>query len=74
MEAIKTYKSKLKPAGTVVADTIDNKVAKAFNAWPDRIVVLEADGRVAYQQKPGPMGYRSNEALTWVSNWASKNK
>jgi hypothetical protein len=45
----------------ILVDTIDNQAAAAFAAWPDRIYVLDAAGRVAYKGGPGPGGFRVAE-------------
>ena len=45
----------------VVVDQIDNRVAKTYQAWPDRLYVIDRDGRVAYRGGPGPFGFNPNE-------------
>ena len=41
---------------------MDDKMEAAFAAWPDRIYVIDKDGKVAYKGKPGPGGFRVGEA------------
>jgi len=36
---------------------MDNAAARAFNAWPERLYVISAEGRVAYQGGKGPYGF-----------------
>jgi hypothetical protein len=43
-------------------DEMDNAVSTAFAAWPERLVVAGADGRIAYPGKPGPWGFSPGEA------------
>lgn len=38
-------------------DRIDNEVERAYTAWPDRLYVIGADGRVRYKSPPGPFGF-----------------
>ena len=38
-------------------DGIDNKVEQAYTAWPDRLYLIDKDGRVAFKSKPGPFGF-----------------
>lgn len=42
-------------------DTMDDKASKLFAAWPDRIYVLERDGKVCYRGGLGPAGFKPSE-------------
>jgi Iodothyronine deiodinase len=44
-----------------VLDEFGNSTEKAYTAWPDRIYLIDATGRVAYKSKPGPFGFKSSE-------------
>lgn len=44
----------------VVIDPIDDPVAAAYGALPDRLYLIGTDGRIAYQGDEGPMGLRSD--------------
>ena len=44
-----------------VVDGMDDAVAKAYGAWPDRIYVIDAQGRIAYQGGVGPFGFKPGE-------------
>jgi len=49
-----------------LVDTIDNSTDTAYTGWPDRIYVIDANGRVAFKTDPGPFGFKSqllSEAL-----------
>jgi hypothetical protein len=41
-----------------VLDEFGNSTESAYTAWPDRIYVIDAGGRVAYKSKPGPFGFK----------------
>ena len=41
-----------------VIDDLSNSTEAAYTAWPDRLYVIDADGRVAYKSKPGPFGFK----------------
>ena len=43
---------------SAVVDSFDNSVEKAYTAWPDRLYVVDAEGRVAYKSEAGPYGFR----------------
>lgn len=46
----------------ILLDGMDNKVEAAYGGWPDRIYVIGKDGKVAYQGRPGPAGFKPAEA------------
>ena len=45
----------------LVVDTIDDRVGHAYSAMPDRLYVIDRDGRVAYQGGRGPFGFKPAE-------------
>ncbi len=46
----------------VAVDGMDDKIARDYAAWPDRIYIIGTDGKVRYKGKPGPGGFNSSEA------------
>jgi hypothetical protein len=42
-------------------DAVDNDVARAYGGWPDRLYLVGADGRIAYQGGEGPFGFKPEE-------------
>ena len=40
-----------------LVDGIGNGVEAAYTGWPDRLYVIDREGRVAYKSKPGPFGF-----------------
>jgi len=45
----------------VVIDEIDDGVAAAYGAWPDRLYLVGRDGRIAFQGGMGPFGFLPEE-------------
>ncbi len=45
----------------VVVDAIDDAVRTAYSAWPDRLYVIDAAGKIAYVGGPGPRGFKPEE-------------
>jgi type I thyroxine 5'-deiodinase len=45
----------------MVVDEIDNRVGRAYLAWPDRLYVIDRAGRVAYRGGPGPFAFNPYE-------------
>jgi hypothetical protein len=44
-----------------VIDDLNNTTENAYTAWPDRLYVIDRDGRVAYKSAPGPYGFKPAE-------------
>ncbi len=42
-------------------DEMTNEVDRAYAALPDRLYLIDAEGRVAYRSGPGPMGFKPQE-------------
>ena len=40
-------------------DTVDNSTERAYTGWPDRLYVIDGEGRVAFKTKPGPFGFKT---------------
>ena len=44
-----------------VLDEFANTTERAYTGWPDRIYVVDTNGRITYKSKPGPFGFKSDE-------------
>jgi type I thyroxine 5'-deiodinase len=44
-----------------VVDTFDDATEKAYTGWPDRMYVIDRDGRIAYKSRPGPFGFKPED-------------
>ena len=42
-------------------DEFGNSTESQYTAWPDRLYLIDANGRVAYKSKPGPFGFKPDE-------------
>ena len=40
-----------------VLDGIDNPTEEAYTGWPDRMYVIDTNGRIAFKSAPGPFGF-----------------
>jgi hypothetical protein len=47
----------------ILVDGIDDPVEKAYAGWPDRIYVIDAQGKIAYKGDVGPQGFKVEEAV-----------
>ena len=44
-----------------VLDEFGNSTERAYTGWPDRIYLIDNQGRVTYKSKPGPFGFKPDE-------------
>ncbi len=44
-----------------LVDEPDNPVERAYTGWPDRLYVIDREGKVAYKSAPGPFGFKPDE-------------
>jgi peroxiredoxin len=44
-----------------VIDGFDNRTEVAYTGWPDRLYLIDRDGRVVFKSKPGPFGFKPAE-------------
>jgi hypothetical protein len=54
-----------------VIDEFGNSTEQAYTGWPDRLYLIDAQGRVVYKAKPGPFGFSADDlraALTRLVN------
>ena len=47
-------------------DGLDDRVKNTYGAWPDRIYVIDARGRIAYQGGVGPFGFKPDEVREFL--------
>jgi hypothetical protein len=60
-EAARYFISHFKVTQPVLVDNLDDAVGQAYAAMPERIYVIDADGKVAYHGGPGPGGFSVSE-------------
>ena len=41
-----------------LVDGADNAVERAYTGWPDRLYVIDRDGRIALKSAAGPFGFK----------------
>jgi type I thyroxine 5'-deiodinase len=44
-----------------LVDEPDNRVERAYTAWPDRLYVVDRAGLVSYKSAAGPFGFKPSE-------------
>ena len=58
----KVLVERLKYRMPLAVDTLDNQAETIFAAWPERIYILGAGGRVLYKGEMGPFGFHPEDA------------
>ena len=44
-----------------VLDQFSNATERAYTGWPDRMYLIDSQGKVAYKSKPGPFGFKPDQ-------------
>jgi hypothetical protein len=67
----KGYEERVNLAGTCMVrlgiqfpaliDEFNNPTEVAYTGWPDRLYVIDRDGRIAHKSEAGPFGFKPNQ-------------
>jgi hypothetical protein len=57
----RTCCSSLKVTMPMVVDEMDDRVGHAYSGMPDRLYIIDRDGRIAYKGGRGPFGFKVGE-------------
>lgn len=44
-----------------LVDRFDDATDTAYSGWPDRLYLIDRQGRIAYKSNPGPFGFKPAE-------------
>jgi type I thyroxine 5'-deiodinase len=44
-----------------LVDKPDDAVERAYTGWPDRLYVVDTEGRIAFKSAPGPFGFKPED-------------
>jgi len=58
--------TRLKISMPVLVDKIDNKVDGLYAGWPERMFIVDREGKIAYAGKQGPWGFKPEEVAEWL--------
>jgi Iodothyronine deiodinase len=59
--AAQTCVTKLSIEMPPLVDDLSNSTEKTYTGWPDRLYVIDREGRVTYKSLPGPYGFKPGE-------------
>lgn len=54
-----------------VLDEFGNSTERAYTGWPDRLYLIDTQGKVAYKSKPGPFGFKPDDLAAALSRVAA---
>ena len=65
----------LKISLPTLVDGMDDKVNQAYAAWPDRLYIVDKDGKIALMGDPGPRGFKPSvdASQSWLEKLARGN-
>ena len=70
----RTCAARLRLQMPTVIDDVDNAVASAYGGWPDRLYLVDADGRIAYQGGEGPFGFKPEELADAITGLLARDR
>ena len=83
-EDARSYEQRVSLAGTcstnlgiefpALVDTIENSTEVAYTGWPDRLYVIDKDGRVAFKSAAGPFGFKTDQLANALAQIAQPDK
>lgn len=44
-----------------IIDSVENRTEVAYTGWPDRLYLIDRDGKVVFKSKPGPFGFKPDQ-------------
>jgi type I thyroxine 5'-deiodinase len=50
----------------MVVDAMDNKAGELYAAWPERLYIINPDGRIAYRGGMGPFDYHPEQVRAFL--------
>jgi hypothetical protein len=64
---------KLHIARPALIDSMENQVEKDYTGWPDRLYLIDGNGRVAYKSAAGPFGFNPSQLAKAIAQTAMYN-
>jgi len=49
-----------------LVDDMENSTDGKYHGWPDRLFVVDKEGKIALAGGQGPWGFKPNEVRTWL--------
>jgi hypothetical protein len=52
------FAAQVKLSIPILVDTIDDQVERAYAGWPDRIYIVDRQGKIVHKGESGPRGFQ----------------
>jgi len=56
-----------------VVDKFSNSTEQAYTGWPDRIYLIDGQGKVRFKSRPGPFGFKPDQLRAALERWLGKS-
>jgi hypothetical protein len=66
MELAKTFIDKMDVETPTLVDDIQNTAMACYAAWPERLYIIDTDGRIAYKGDMGPFGFKPEQVESYL--------
>ena len=70
LELAKTCEKEMAFGYPVLVDGLDDAVNSAYDAWPERLYLVDLDGKILYQGPGGPEGFLPDQLETVLERCA----
>jgi type I thyroxine 5'-deiodinase len=64
----------LKLSIPTLIDTMENRTDKAYSAWPDRLYLIDQEGKISFKGGPGPFGFKPDDLEAALKKLGGKPK
>jgi type I thyroxine 5'-deiodinase len=51
----------------IAVDDMNNSAESAYAAWPERLYVVDENGKIVFKGGVGPFGYHPEEVEAWLA-------
>jgi hypothetical protein len=51
----------------LLVDPIENPTNQAYAGWPERLYVIDEQGKIVYKGETGPFGFHPEEVEAWLA-------
>ena len=51
----------------LLVDPIENPVNRLYAGWPERLYVIDEQGKIVYKGETGPFGFHPEEVEAWLA-------
>ena len=57
-----------------IVDDMNNSTEHAYTGWPDRIYLIDREGRIALKTRPGPFGFDTSQLTSHLQRLVPRGK